>query len=147
LAELADTRPLRVEFDASWSPRMLAHLVGDGLWFRFAPHAMGSSDRKQGLAAVEAAAGRVVRAARSKAGRDEATLARLNDDLFRHALVAAVLGERTTADRLFRRLRRIAPGDVRVRALASALDDHPRGIAEHEKFLVRQTPVPSTVGP
>src|SRR5690606_24107217 len=147
LGELADTRPLRVEFDPAWTPRMLAHLVGDGLWFRFAPHAMGSSDRHAGLASVERAVRRVERSARTRYGSDAATLERLGHGIFQHALVASILGERRTAQRFFRRLKRMRPEDSRVVELQAALDEQPRGIANPERFMVRQIPPQDTLVP
>lgn len=113
MAELADARPLRVEFDPTWTPRMLEHMVGDGLWFRFAPHPMGRSDRVEGIAGSVAAILRVYEAAEQPYGRDVATVERLRSDAFQHALLLASLGEVQASRKLVRRLNRVGDGDRR----------------------------------
>ena len=113
LAELADARPLRVEYDPAWTPRMLEHMVGDGLWFRFAPHPMGRSDRAFGIEGSVQALLRVREAAARPFGRDDATLARLGDDALQHGLLLTSLGETKAARRLVRQLDPVGRTDSR----------------------------------
>lgn len=49
LSGLADARPLFVEVDPGWDRRLFAHLMPGGMWLRFLPHALGRSDRVQGI--------------------------------------------------------------------------------------------------
>lgn len=128
LSELADTRPLRVEYDPSWNQRTLEHLSGDGLWFRFAPHALGRSDRAAAMDRVKAAGTRLRRASTRRYGRDLATLERVQQDLLQHVIVSAVLGETKTASKLLRHMRRITPADQRLKELEATIKKHPAGI-------------------
>ncbi len=52
LSALADARPLYVEVDSRWDPRLFAHLTPGATWPRFAPHALGRSDRSVALRAA-----------------------------------------------------------------------------------------------
>jgi len=52
LSTLADARPLFVEVDSRWDPRLFAHLTPGATWMRFAPHALGRSDRRVTLRAA-----------------------------------------------------------------------------------------------
>src|SRR5690606_3891090 len=121
MAELADARPLRVEYDPAWTPRMLEHMVGDGLWFRFAPHPMGRSDRVEGIATSVEALSRVRDAALTRHGRDDATLQRLGDDALQHALLLTSLGELKAARKEVRRLHDVAGADRRWSELTKLL--------------------------
>lgn len=134
LSELADARPLRVELHVRWDEGLLSHLVGDGLWFRFAPHPMGRSDRAQGLSTVAQAARRVWRAAGPAGLVDRATASRLREDLMGHALVSAALGEGASARRVLRQLRRMAPDDSRVLRLQQEVARRPRGVSNVARF-------------
>lgn len=128
LSDLADTRPLRVEYDPSWNNRTIEHLSSDGLWFRFAPHALGRSDRAASLEGVQAAGARLRRAAVRRFGRDSVTLDRLQQDMVQHVLVAAVLGETKTANKLLRRMRKATPSDKHLKDLEAMIKEHPGGI-------------------
>jgi hypothetical protein len=46
LSSLADSRPLFVELDRRWDKRVVKHVTIDGPWLRYAPQALGRSDRK-----------------------------------------------------------------------------------------------------
>jgi hypothetical protein len=117
LAELADARPLRVEYDPAWSPRILEHMVSDGLWFRFAPHPMGRSDRMEGIEGSVDALLRVRESAARPHGRDEATLERLSDDALQHGLLLTSLGELKAARKVVRELHTVGGDDPRFREL------------------------------
>lgn len=121
LAELADARPLRVEVDAQWDERLLRHLTADGLWFRFAPHATGRTDRHRAQQSVRRAVRQVHVAAESGRGRDVRTLSRLRSDVGRQAAVAALLGDRRDAERLLRTLRRLGADDAELLPLEQVL--------------------------
>jgi hypothetical protein len=138
LSEIADVRPVRVELDPKWTPRVLSHLVSDGLWFRLAPEALGRTDRAIGAKTLTFAVERVLSASRNSKGRDEATLARLVDDAFAHAVVAAALGESTTANNVLRDLGRLAPDDPRWVALATQLEERPRGFSDLRGLALRR---------
>lgn len=140
LSELADARPLRVELHLAWDDGLLSHLVGDGLWFRFAPHPMGRSDRAEGLQSVARSARRVWRATGSDTLADHATVRRLQEDLLGHALVSAALGETSTAQRVLRQLRRMAPNDARIERLARQVKQRPRGIPNVARFAREAAP-------
>ncbi len=129
LSELADARPLRVEVDQGWDRRLLRHLTGDGLWFRFAPHATGRTDRVHAQAGVRKAMRRVFNAAQTSRGRDTRTLERLQHDMFRQAAVSVVLGDRDNAERMLISLTRIGTSGLQLDALRQALrgnGDDPR---------------------
>jgi hypothetical protein len=117
LTELADARPLRVEVDPQWDKRLLRHLSGDGLWFRFAPHATGRTDRYAAQASVDTSLRRVHRAAASSSGRDERTLARLRQDIYRQAAVAVLLRDSDNVELLTRSLERLGISKDELRAL------------------------------
>jgi hypothetical protein len=134
MADLADARPLRVEYDPTWSKRMLQHMVGDGLWFRFAPHPMGRSDRAEATNGSVSAILRIYDAANQQYGRDLATLERLRGDALQHALLLATLGEVRAARRLMRDLREVSVGDRRWKELERTL--RRGGPINGEKLLV-----------
>lgn len=127
LAELADARPLRVEYDPTWTPRIFEHMSGDGLWFRFAPHPLGRSDRAEGVTESIDAILRVHEAAAQPYGRDQATLERLTDDALRHGLLLASLGELRTARSMVRALHHVGDGDRRWRELQKLVRRRPPG--------------------
>jgi hypothetical protein len=122
LSELADARPLRVEVDPRWDKTLLRHLTIDGLWFRFAPHATGRTDRLRAVSTLKHATNRLLAAARTGSGRDEYTLARVEHDLHSQAAVALVLGDESAAERIVRTLRRLGVRSERLEPLQTALD-------------------------
>jgi hypothetical protein len=138
LSEIADVRPVRVELDPKWTPRVLTHLVSDGLWFRLAPEALGRTDRALGAKTLSVALERVLAASRNAKGRDEATIARLVDDTFAHAVVMAALGERTAAKGVLHDLGRLAPDDPRWVALTTELEERPRGFSDLRGLALRR---------
>ena len=109
LSTLADARPLFVEVDPSWDPRLFEHLVPHPLWLRFSPHALGRSDRNLALKSGRRAFRRVLGAALEPGVRDEATLAVLSARTSEQALVLAALGDRKSALHLIEDLKLIDP--------------------------------------
>jgi hypothetical protein len=138
LSELADTRPLRVEYDPSWNNRTLEHLSGDGLWFRFAPHALGRSDRAASIEDVKVTGSRLRRAAIRRYGRDPTTLDRVQQDMMQHVVVAAVLGETKVASKLLRHMRKVSPSDTRLKELEATIKEHPEGIPRLDALQARK---------
>lgn len=139
LAELSDARPLRVEVDAAWDERLLRHLTPDGLWFRFAPHATGRTDRARARHTLRRAMRQVYSAAETKHGRDVRTLQRLQHDVKRQAAVAALLGDRDDARRLVTTLQRLGTDEAELRLLEQAV----AGDAETSAaILLARSPAP-----
>lgn len=122
LSRLADKRPLYVQLRSSWDRKLLRHLDGSGIWFRFAPHAQSVSDRAMGVEKTRAALRRVYGAARSMRGVDAITLERLEQDLQDHLLLAMALGERTNSETLYGFLRRLAPANPQLARFEKRLD-------------------------
>jgi hypothetical protein len=135
LTQLADARPLRVEVDADWGKNLLRHLEADGLWFKFAPHAPGRTDRIESLPSAFSAFRRVVRAARDGTVVDQRTLDRAGEDLVRHAAVAAALGDRSSAERVLRQLKRAGLSSPSALAVRSWLGDGNQRPATLEQAL------------
>lgn len=134
MADLADARPLRVEYDPTWSPRMFEHMAGDGLWFRFAPHPVGRSDRAESIEQSVAAILRVHAAAEQPLGRDLATLDRLREDALQHGLLLASLGELRSARNVVRQLGVVGQREKRWTELRKLVR---RGSRQtHEQLLV-----------
>ena len=94
LASLADVRPLYVEFDPKWDKRLIHHVVPDGLWLRFAPQALGRSDRKAGFKRGRRVFRRVLAATEFAGGQDLATRQLLMRSVKRQIYTLAALGDR-----------------------------------------------------
>lgn len=118
LTELADTRPLFVDVDPSWDKRLLDHLEPGPFFCRFAPHALGRSDREAALAASVAPFDRVVANARVSVRPDRATLLVLARGAEQELGLLEVLGDRADAERLRQRLGALLPGREPARAFA-----------------------------
>ena len=104
LSKLADARSLRVEYDPSWSPRLLRHTRVDGLWLEYAPETLGPSDRKLSVVASLAPVRRVVDAIVASTIPDAPTAHVVATALRAHAGVLTALGEREAADAFMERI-------------------------------------------
>lgn len=104
LSKLADARSLRVEYDPSWSPRLLRHTRVDGLWLEYAPETLGPSDRKLSVVASLAPVRRVVDAIVASTIPDAPTAHVVATALRAHAGVLTALGEREAADAFMDRI-------------------------------------------
>jgi hypothetical protein len=93
LSTLADSRPLYMQLDPAWDRRLLDHLIPEPLWLRFAPHALGHSDRRPSLRRGRVAFRRVLAAANTPEYRDEATLAVLAERAREQAAALAAVGD------------------------------------------------------
>jgi len=127
LSALADQRPLHVEFDPAWDVRLLDHFVPRPLWLRFAPHALGRSDRRASLRDGRAAFERVLASAATAEHRDAATLAVLTQTAREQSAVLAALGDRQELAVALADLRSIDAEDRFVAEVERRLGDHQRG--------------------
>lgn len=109
LSTLADARPLYLELDPEWDPRLNAHLLPEGLWLRFMPHALGRSDRSAGIEGARRAVVRVARAARTDSTSDRATLDVLLGRSLEHLALLRKLGDRAAARAWAAELRDLDP--------------------------------------
>jgi hypothetical protein len=135
LSSLADARPLFVEFDPSWDPRLFDHLIPEAFWLRFAPHALGRSDRVEALKGVRTAFRRVARRALDPAHADAATLQVLYRRGREQALALAALGDRSNAHLVLGDLRKFDGARPFVDALATRLDARSRGRVDISDLL------------
>ncbi len=74
LTVLSDARPLFVEVDPEWDHRLLEHMTPGPFLARFAPHALGRSDRREALGKSRVPFVRVLDVARRGIRPDRATL-------------------------------------------------------------------------
>jgi hypothetical protein len=128
LTQLADARPLFVDFDPRWPARLHEHLLPGSLWLRFSPHPLGRSDRARALERTHTAVERLLpalgRDTGEAAGRVRAALAqRLREQ---SALLAA-LGDRDSVKLALADLERVQPGDGFGKALNGRLAEQARG--------------------
>ncbi len=117
LSSLAEERPLFVQFDATWDPRLREHLVPHGFWVGFSPHALGRSDREGAALASDQAFSRVVTLAEQPGSRDAGTLRVLQEQLAEHALMLFSLQDFHAASLFAEKLRLIAPKHPALEAL------------------------------
>ncbi len=117
LSSLAVERPLFVQFDATWDPRLREHLVPHGFWVGFSPHALGRSDREGATLASDQAFSRVVTLAEQPGSRDAGTLQVLEEQLAEHALMLFSLQDFHAASLFAEKLRLIAPKHPALEAL------------------------------
>ncbi|HMY15027.1 MAG TPA: hypothetical protein PKA58_01800 [Polyangium sp.] len=97
LSRLADVRPLHVEFDRSWSKRLVSHMTVDGCWLEYAPQPLGPSDRKMSTTASLAPIKRVMDAIAVPLVPDAATAGVLSGSLRDQSTVLSLLGEHDAA--------------------------------------------------
>jgi hypothetical protein len=100
LTELSDARPLFVDVDPTWDKRLLDHLEPGVFFSRFAPHALGRSDREAALAAGLLPFDRVLEQARASVKPDMATLWMLERGALQQALLLEALGDKADAQKL-----------------------------------------------
>jgi hypothetical protein len=117
LCRLADSRPLFVELDRRWERRLLGHLRPEAMWLGFSPHALGVSDRHEGMRRSRAALRRALKPLEKHRGMDPMTRRVLADLASQQAVVLASLGDRDDARHLLRVVRRLEPADPLVMGL------------------------------
>jgi len=135
LSTLADVRPLYVEITSSWDERLLDHLIPEPLWLRFAPHAVGRSDRVPSLRRGRSAFARVLEKARTPQHRDEATLSVLAAHAREQAVALAALGDRTSVTDVLHDLTEIRPEDPFLAEMQQRLAQRSRGREEMLSLL------------
>lgn len=111
LSVLADARPLRVELDASWDPRMLQHVVLDGPWLRFDAAALGVSDRPADGKSALVSEAKIAEHVRAGARRDAVSAAVLGRTLKEQATAMSLVGQAAATPPLLDELDRLLPGD------------------------------------
>lgn len=109
LSKLADERPVFAQPEPDWERRMLGHVVPEGVWLRFAPQGVGSSERRAGTLRSRAALRRALDLA-GTTGLDAPTRRTLAAGAERQAAVLAKLGERVLAGRMAHAARFIQRG-------------------------------------
>lgn len=125
LTALADVRPLFVEADPSWDRRLVAHLIPGPFLARFAPHALGRSDRRGALASQEDGFERVATLALGAGDPDPATLAVLRTSARHQIALLTLLGDKEEAQQVEQRLLRVVdpPGASAEAPRLAALDE------------------------
>ncbi len=111
LSVLADSRPLRVELDASWDPRMLTHVMLDGPWLRFDAEALGVSDRPTDGASALATEARIAAHVRAGARRDAVSAEVVGRTLKEQTTALSLIGLAEATPPLLDELERLLPGD------------------------------------
>ncbi len=109
LSQLADVRPLHVEFDRDWSKRIVTHLMADGLWLEYAPQPLGSSDRKMAARTGTDSKNRVLKSISSGNTPDISTASVVSASLLDQSLVLSLLGEHDEAGDLADRAQALLP--------------------------------------
>lgn len=123
LTTLADARPLFVELDQTFEPRLNEHIVPQSFFLRFRPHPVGRSDRSAALARAENRLGRVSAAVEPGDGADPAAATRsvLLSTLRQRAIFLAARGDHETAAATVSAIRRLAPQDEVAARLTAEL--------------------------
>lgn len=111
LSVLADARPLRVELDATWEPRMLTHVLLDGPWLRFDAEALGKSDRPTDAASALRAGMRLATHVSGGARRDALTAELLGRTLKEQTTALSLVGLPAATSPLLDELDRLLPND------------------------------------
>jgi hypothetical protein len=109
LTELSDARPLFIDVDPTWDRRLLEHLLPGPFFSRFAPHALGRSDRKLALEASLVTFERVLARADGGLTPDVATRSVLLRGAEQELALLEALGDRAEAQLLRARLEQLAP--------------------------------------
>ena len=111
LSKVADVRPLHVEFDAAWRPRLSTHLLVAGLWLKYLPQPLGPSDRKQSVPLSEVPLRRVLTAVTATILPDAPTSAVMQSTLRAHATVIGSLGDQEAAEGFLGKIDELAARD------------------------------------
>ncbi len=138
LSTLADARPLYVEVDPRWDPRLFSHLTPGMTWPRFAPHALGRSDRSAGLEAVLPSLTRVLAAVGEEGRRGRtSTGAVVVRRIREQAAVLLLLGDHEAARRLLDLLGAEPATDPLAAAVAARASGRRLGPLDLEALLAR----------
>lgn len=118
LSKVADVRPLHVEFDAAWRPRLSTHLLISGLWLKYLPQPLGPSDRKQSVPMSEVPLRRVLAAVSATTLPDAPTSAVMQSTLRAHATVLGSFGDQEAAEGFLGKIDELAARDPFATRLA-----------------------------
>jgi hypothetical protein len=130
LSELSDARPLYVEFDPAWDPRLFAHLGPRAFFIRYSPHPLGHSDRRAALQKGEEGFDRVIAALGDVPSKERATRAVVISLLRERARLFEAVHDTQALALLLDRLTVLDPQDSVLRELSPKL---PRRVAEASK--------------
>jgi len=140
LSVLADARPLLVELDASWDPRMLAHVELDGTWLRFDAAALGASDRASDGASALATEAKIAAHVQGGARRDAVSAEVVGRTLKEQMTALSLVGLAEATPPLLDELERLVPGDpfvVSARLRVSHAVKRRRGASVELRDLLR----------
>lgn len=109
LSQVADVRPLHVEFDRDWPKRIVSHLMVDGVWLEYAPQPLGPSDRRLSARSGDDSRTRVLTSISSGNAPDISTASVLSAMLLDQSQVLSLLGEHDEASDLADRAQALLP--------------------------------------
>ncbi len=121
LTTLADVRPLYVEIDPTWDPRVLDHLAPRAFWIRYYPHPLGNSDRRAALDRGQAGFARVLAKVQNSGEREPATRAVLLSNLRERARFFEHVADHDSLGRVLAGLKTLEPGDPLLQELLPKL--------------------------
>jgi len=121
LSALADVRPLYVEVDPTWDPRLLDHLAPRAFWVRYTAHPLGNSDRRAALDKGQDGFARVM-AKLGPSEREPATRAVLLSHLRERAWLFDRLADKESLARVLEGLKTLAPSDPLLQEIGPKLD-------------------------
>jgi hypothetical protein len=122
LSSLADVRPLYVEVDPRWDPRLLDHMAPRAFWIRYYPHPLGNSDRRDAFDKAQGGFARVSEKATRSGGSEPATRAVLLANLRERAVLFDRLADRVNLARVLESLKGLDPMDPLLEDLGRKLD-------------------------
>ena len=112
LSTLADVRPLHLQLNQAWNPRLTTHLTVGGMWLEYAAQPLGASDRAATNASGMSLLRRVVDAVRVPVLGDPPTQTIVAATLRDQAEVLTMLGEHDLALSFIEHVSSLAPGDA-----------------------------------
>jgi hypothetical protein len=125
LGVLADVRPLYVEIDPAWDPRLLDHLAPRAFWIRYHAHPLGNSDRRAALDKAQAGFTRVLAKIGDSQDREPATRAVLLSQLRERARLFDQLADHDSLGRVLGALKVLSPTDSLLEELTPKLEQRP----------------------
>jgi hypothetical protein len=127
LSSLADARPVVLDVDQQWDPRLLVHVIPGPLWLQFSPTPQGRSDRSTPRVLDRSAWQRVRDVASLAGARDADTLAVLVAAAMQQSVVLATLGDREPLELVLKDLERVDGQQALTTRLRTRLAASPKG--------------------
>jgi hypothetical protein len=121
LSDLSDVRPLYVELDPTWDPRLLDHLAPRAFWIRYFAHPLGNSDRREAFDKAQSGFDRVVQIAGDNPEHERATRAVLLALVRERAELFDRVHDLSSLGRTLERLKTLEPQDPLLRELGPKL--------------------------